>query len=515
MVTVDVNEIITDNFELDAKTFSGGVAESSCAVGTSRAFGGGIRFVNPFAAVKRFFTSEIIGTAPMDDAFIQIDRDGMAKTLNLQERGRENGELNQPPPTATVMDVVENDIIAQINSELTRAQINARTQCQAYENRLADLRLLHEVGTIKAEAAKALGDFDTLVIDWRNRLSNLRDKIVASYRDLETFKAKNHLTRPAHDKPASIVTWSGFAVSFLLEVVGNALFLRVNDDLGYLGGLIAAIMVAAINVGVGISVGFLLWPRTKVRADTERTVAWVGIGLWVVFLLVWNLFAAHFRDAKSLGADDPQSAAVQTLLASPLSLEGIYSWGLFIIGILAAVVGARTAYRADDPFPGYGERDRNHRARCEEYADGVAEANRQLTGVRDDAIQGATDVKRQLGLQSQERGRIRNAHNRFARRYQQHQDHIEIVANYLLSIYRNANRGSRTEPSPAYFDNQWELNRSDVEPLHDPQLPDTEIKSAEDALSACIDNVAAAFTDAIGKFEPLEKLKAELQRGHI
>lgn len=481
---------------------------------SNKALGEVNRLVNPFDAVKKFFTSEVIGTAPIDDAFIQIDRDGLANKLNLKQRGQEQGTLNQPPPSATTMDVAENDIIAQINSELTRAQINVRTQCQAYENRLADLRLLHEITTIKAEAVKALGDFNTLVIDWRNRLSNLRDMIVDSYLDLETFKTENRLTRPAHDKPDGIVTVGSFAVSFLLEVVGNALFLRVNDDLGYLGGLIAAILVAAINVGVGICVGYVLWPRTQVRSSTERTFAWAGITVWVVFLLVWNLFAAHFRDAKSSGAADPQNAAVQTLLANPLALEGIYSWGLFIIGILAAFFGARTAFKADDPFPGYGERDRNHRARCEEYSDGVAEANRQLTGVRDDAIQGATDVKRQLGLQSQERQRIHSAHDRFARRYQQHQDQFEIIANYLLSIYRNANRASRTEPAPAYFDRQWQLKRSDVEPLYDPQLPYADIKSADDALSACIDNVAAAFTDAIRKFEPLEHLKAELQRGH-
>lgn len=471
--------------------------------------------MSPLAALKRFFSSGVEGTAPMDDAFVQIDRDAWVKSLKLVERGRDQGELNLPKSASQNLDVVEREIISQIGNELNSAQINVRNQRQAYENRLSDLRLLHEVGTITAATKKAAGDFETLVIDWQNRLSNRRDAIRESYFDLQRFKAEHSLTRPVFEVPSKVVTFGSIATAGLAEVCGNAIFLRVNDDLGYLGGIVAAIMVAAVNIGVAVSCGYLVWPRTHLRSSMERSVAWFGITFWLVFVGGWNLLAAHYRDAKSRGFDDPQGAAMQLLGRQTFSLDGIYSWGLLIVGVIAAIFAARSAYRMDDPFPGYGERARQHKQRCEEYAEEVAEANRALTGVRDDAIGDAEDIKRQLGIQFRESDRIKSAFASFAARFAQHQDRLEETANYLLGAYRDANRKARTLPEPSYFDQQYKLARTDVAQLPAEPLTSKDMASTEHLLSHCVDEVDAAFREAIRKFEPLDKLRAELESGAI
>ena len=471
--------------------------------------------MSPFAALKRLFTSDVSGSAPMDDAFVQVDTDALATDMRLRERAEERGSINLPPPDDTTLDVIETEIVSRIKSELNRAQIDARNQTQSYENRLAGLQLLHEVGTIKAAALKAIGDFQTLVIDWRNQLSNRRDAIRESYYDLKNFKVENGLSRPAVEAAATVVTAGSIAITFLIEVFGNALFLKVNDELGYLGGTLAALMVAGINIGVGLIMGRFLWPRTKLKRSGERGLAWAGIWVWIAFLFVWNLFAAHFRDAKSSGLADPQSAAITSLVGSPFGLEGLYSWGLLIIGICAGGFAARTAFRMDDPYPGYGERDRQHRQRCDEYAEEVGEANRQMTGVRDEAIDDANEVKRQLGIQFRERDRIQGAYNRFVIRYKEHQEQLEQVANGLLSTYRDLNRQRRTEPCPAHFGRKFELLKGEIEPLHDQPIRDSEIQAAEAALNECIEDVASEFKNSIEAFEPLDKLKAELERGTL
>lgn len=471
--------------------------------------------MSPFTALKKFFVSTHPGLPQVDDPFVEIDQQAMVASLRLIERGQERGAINQPPSNTSGLDVVEYEIVNEIGLVLNRAQIDARTQSQAYENRLADLQLLHEVGSIRAETVTATGDFNSLVIDWRNKLAPRRDAIKESYHDLRRFKAENGLERPAHEKPPGIVTFGGIAFSFLAEVIGNAFFLRVNDDLGYLGGLIAAIMVALINVGIAGLMGWLVWPRTQLRDEAQKIIARCAIGVWLAFVLVWNLFAAHFRDAKASGAADPQSAAVASLIGSPLGLDGIYSWGLFIIGLAAAAYTARSAYHADDPFPGYGERDRQHNARCEEYADGVAEAIRILTGTRNDAIDGARSVKEALNQQFMERDRIHNAFVRFKTRYDQHQTRLEDVSNVLLATYRDANRRERTKAAPSHFSERYKIPRSELDPLYDVKLREDDIAEANKALSLCIDELGKEFDKAINSFEPLEKLKAELERGEI
>jgi hypothetical protein len=169
----------------------------------------------------------------------------------------------------------------------------------------------------------------------------------------------------------------------------------------------------------------------------------------------------------------------------------------------------------DDPFPGYGERARQHRGRCEEYADEVAEANRQITGVRDDAISDAEEVKRQLEIQLRERDRIAAAYDRLISRFDEHQDRLEETANVLLSTYRNANRQARSLPEPKHFGQKFALQRSTVTPLHRPEVREADVRSAQSALTKCVDEVDEAFRQTIGRFEPLDKLRAELERGAV
>lgn len=471
--------------------------------------------MSPFAALKKFFVPTHHGLPPVDDPFVEIDQQGIVASLRLVERGEERGKIDQPLSDATDLDVVEYEIINTIGSEINRAQISARIQSQTYENRLADLQLLHEVGAIKAETTQASGDFNSLVIDWRNRLAPRRDAIRESYHDLRRFKAENRIERPAYEKPPTVVTFGAVSFGAFAEVIGNAFFLKVNDDLGYLGGLIAAIVVAIINIGVAYIVGWLVMPRAHLRNATQRAMAYCAIGLWLVFVVIWNLFAAHFRDAKASGMADPQAVAVQSLAASPVGLDGIYSWGLFIIGLAAAALAARSAYKSDDPFPGYGERDRQHNSRCEEYSDGVAEAIRIMTGTRDDAINGARSVKEALNQQFKERDRILGAFGRFSTRYEQYQSRLEDVCNALLATYRDANLRYRETPPPEHFKERYRLQWSQLDPLHDVKLREEDIEEANVALGQCIDELGAAFDRAIHSFEPLEKLKAELERGTL
>lgn len=471
--------------------------------------------MSPLAALKRFFNSSVEGHAPIDDPFIQIDRDGICKSLKLVERGEEQGKLNQPSETSTDYDVVENDIISHVGSLLNDAQINARNQVQSYETRLSHLQLLHEVGEIKAAALKASGDFETLVIDWQNRLSVRRDSIRESYFDLKKFKSENQLSRPAVEVPSKIVSFGSIALAALAEVFGNAIFLSEHDENGYLGGIFAAILVALVNVGLAVAAGFFVWPRAHLRNAFDERIAWLGISLWLAVMLVWNLLAAHYRDAKSSDLPNPPEAAMTLLTSQPLVLSGIYSWGILLIGIIAALVAARSAYRMEDPFPGYGERSRQHEQRCEDYAAAVADANRELTGVRDDAINDATEAKAQLGKQLRERHRIEAAYVRFAKRYEQHQDRLEETMNYILSVYRNANRQHRNTTDPLHFARRYMLSRDVTDPPFFAPIRERDIEQSEASLSGCIEDVSKEFSVAIRKLEPLDRLKAELSHGTL
>ena len=470
--------------------------------------------MNPFKALQGFFSSNVGDTLPPTSPFVQIKRDEWVKRHKLKERGVERGQMGQPPANATTFDDVENEILSAVGAELNGAQIFARDQVSAYDDRLSGLQLLTHLSNIRAKTAEAVGDFKTLVMEWLNEVELPTRDVRSSFSDLEDFKRLHGIRKPAKDVPPKIVTWGVIAIAGLFEVLANAVFLRVNDDLGYLGGIIGAIVVSAINIIFAYLFGRYLIPRKNLQDPIQK---WIGLGsaaLWAILALLWNLLAAHYRDAKFSSVPTPEIAAWEQLWANPAGLDGIFSLGILIMGLFVSVVVLVDAYKMDDPLPGYGEKSRDFQATCDAYVRKVAAANRELTGVRNDAIRGAEEVKRQLGLQLDERDRIAKAYERFSARFNEHLEYLEQEANYLLSVYRTENRKARSEPDPAHFGERYEISKIPIEPLHLPNTRDEDIEAAGRDLDACIAAVSSEFEASIEQFPALKELLRDLEDSH-
>lgn len=446
----------------------------------------------------------------MDDVFIQLDRGDAANKLRLTERGVEQGQLELPPSNLRTLDNVEAEVAAFMADHHSRAQIDAANTVRAYDDALNGLTLLSRLSSIRTQSRRAITDFKTEVANRRNRLSNSRDAIEASYGELRAFCRVNGLDRPAHTVPPKLSTIGTIALSLLGETAANAFLLRLNDSMGYLGGIVAAATVGAVNVLLAAFVGRQLWPRTNLRDQTARTLAYVGVGIWVALMLAWNLLAAHYRDAKSLGIAVPEQAALGMMRSG---LDSIYSYGLLAAGIVFAVLAALAGYRMDDPYPGYGERARRHEERCEDYADEVQQASDELLEIRDAAIQEASQIREELEAQLAERAQILSVRDTFCRRYNEHSAQLEQTGNALLQVYRAANLGARTTPAPPHFEERWTLPHNALPTAPASSVGEGDLHAAESALNEAVTQISEACDVAIASFEPLDILKRSLADG--
>lgn len=456
---------------------------------------------------KELFARRELLFAPMDDPFIQIDKVATSERLKLRERGAEQGQLEQPPGHLRTFDATEAEVIAHILEIYARAQNDAGSSVRSYDGRIAELAQLGSVSAISAAARRAAGDFKAAVANAMNSLSNSRDAIESSYAELRAFKADNDLQRPAHRPISGVAAWGAIAVSWAIETALNALLLRQNDAMGYLGGVVAAGVVGALNVGLAAVVGRHIWPLTVHKKTATKALGWVFTAFWMLIVGVWNLGAAHYRDAKVSGVENPE---VQALAMMTGGLDSIYSWGLLIAGILFAGIAALSGFRMDDPYPGYGRVSRRHEERCRAYADDVADATEDLKDIRDEAVDEAASVRDGLEAQHAERGQILAARLDFARRFGEFSNQLEVIANGLLQDYRTANLAARSTPAPDTFLTAWTLPKSVLPPPPPSTVSDADIKAAEAALDDAISSVSAAFDDAITRFEPLDELKRKL-----
>jgi hypothetical protein len=168
--------------------------------------------------LKAFFGRSAPMFAPMDDPFIQLDRDKLATQMKLRERGEERGRGNLPPADLATLDAVESEIAVLISQHYSRAQIDAANNVRTYDSRLSELALLSNLSSITIEARRAVSDFGAEVVNRLNRLSNSRDAIVSSYEELREFRDENGLRRPAHEALPAVATFGYIAVAWLLHL---------------------------------------------------------------------------------------------------------------------------------------------------------------------------------------------------------------------------------------------------------------------------------------------------------
>lgn len=470
--------------------------------------------MSAFDNLRRFFTPTDFAVGVPTSPFVVIDKARAVKSMRLDELGTQHGKQNQPPPDSEVMDSVEMEIVSQIGDQLTQAHTEASNQLRVYSTRLAELALLRELSSVSTAGTQALGDFSAVVIDRRGGLALAKQAIVESYQDLAGFKRIHGLARPAHRGIQPVYAWSIVAFSWLLESIANTAFLRVNDDHGLLGGFVAALIVAAVNVFLSALVGRTVWPYLLHRRVVPRLLAAMGTIVWLCVIFAWNLLAGHFRDAKASQLDSPEQAAIGLLQANLLQFDSIYSYGLLTAGLAFAFVSAMAAFRANDPYPGYGAIYERHEHRCDEYVEEIQDILEQLRETRDSAIAQAAETKSELGKQFRERGQIIASREELRVRFALHQQHLEDAANYLLTRYRDANIKARTDGTPPkHFSQVWRLSRMELPTEDAGSVVESEVLRAQQSLERTIQLIGEAHNNAIQQFENVDMIKESLAHG--
>ena len=466
-----------------------------------------------FKDLRKWFKPDDRTVALPDDPFVVVDRDKTVAKLRLDERAKQNGERNFPPPDATARDDVEEEIISEIHEHANRTRINGTNNHRVYNERLSELVLLRELLTINGASAQALGDFKAIVFNRQGKLTLAKDAIRDSYKELADFRKEHGISRPAYPGVNSILAYAGIFLAWVVESGANTAFLRVNDDYGLVGGFVAAAVVAGINILLSALVGRYWWPYLFHKSVARKVLATCGSTMWLAGLVAWNLLAGHFRDAKSVGVERPEVEALRLFIDRTWHFESLYSYALLIVGIAFGLIAAVTAFRMKDPYPGYGETYKRHLDRCDDYSNEIEFALEELTSTRDEAIAQATDLRDELRRQFSERGQIIAARESHRSRFSQSQDDLEGLANFLLSRYRAENVKARSDGQvPSHFKEYWSLQRAQLPESIDPDI-DADVVRAQQGLAESIATVSEAYQSAIDRFEHLETIKRSLGDG--
>lgn len=152
---------------------------------------------------------------------------------------------------------------------------------------------------------------------------------------------------------------------------------------------------------------------------------------------------------------DADQEALCLFRASPFGLGGFYSYMLLLIGLAMCAAAAMDWFKTDDPYPGYGKRERHRRKTEERLEQDRRELLADLNELHDDAARKLRNdfrdpvQARQLALSDYTKLHARHTDLwGFAR-------DLAKSCSGALDIYRNANREARSTPEPQVWHTPW------------------------------------------------------------
>lgn len=450
------------------------------------------------------------------DYFPQLDTVVIKKRLKLEEHGQERGRQNLPFADAKAFDDVEQGVVTLIEMEKQTCLDRVLGHLRTYKDRIAALGFEQKMFEFTNTANTALSDFKARVHQGHDELFQLRRDVVRIEAELESFRQQNRLERMAHYPDSRLLHWGVISFIVLVESILNGIFLARGAELGLLGGVTQALVIALLNVGIGLTAGWFCLPQLVHRAWWRKIAGGLfAIGL-VGFALVFNLAVAHYRDA--LGGPVPDEAmrtAWTSFVHDPLGVADVLSWLLCLLGVAFSITALFDGWKMDDAYPGYGRLARKQQTLNDDYASTKSELLEELEKIRDTAVKKLNQIAEDIQHRKSEYETILGARHKLQASFNQHLAHLQQCGNELLAVYREANRRFRVEePAPAHFAEAWTL--------HSPALPAelTDNRVSETMLEQVVADkfeelnrwsgeIRAAYDAAVLEYRKIEQLTPE------
>jgi hypothetical protein len=443
--------------------------------------------------------------------------DAARRTLNVDQKAADAGLHDNPKTVSTSLDATESEICAHFIGL-------ARQRRERCELNLARLQLDRKATAAKIDVEQTRDSFARLLTAIEPSLEKLKSEHSAvlyqakenearALKHLRWFQQKHGLHHRAAAYPESqFYHFAIVAALALVEWISLATFYAEGSDFGLLGGVLIAMTLSVVNISLAVLSGSLL-RYVNHHSSRRKVLALTGVAfLYTCFILV-TLAAAHYRVATNDIAQLQSSVSAQSApnrLASgvptdldqwraarlawqrfarnPVGFEDVFSWILIVLAAIFGVFASYKGYRVDDPYPGYGELDRELKRRRAMYEAAKAEYCRVVDQVFERTLQEQahllSEVKSNIEYYQQLISRSHDERRTFAHDVAEIQDACNIV----LKRYRQTNLRVRVSPAPTYFNDSITFNGH-------LSWPPPGISESEERLSGSYQSAMKDFSD--------------------
>jgi hypothetical protein len=403
----------------------------------------------------RFLSKSRTNVFPSSMQFPAIDVDGMIGRMRLKEKAKEQAEQGLPTAESQSFDAVEQEVVNEIENEAKIQYTNYLDNQKVYADRAGDVAIQSLAVRLGTSADDAVTDFQRHTHNGTGELYSRKREVIQTERELNRFKERHGLRRPARNYGKRLVKIGFLLIILVVESLLNGSFLAKGSVFGLVGGVFEALIIAGINVFVGLAVGRLVAPWIGHKNVVAQIFAATGVLVYLAAAVGFNLAVAHYRTAVAGDPFEASLLAYRSLMSDPLAIADLQSWALFIIGFIFSIAAAFDGWLMDDPYPGYGTRMRHNLEALENYNEFKNDLLNDLDEIKQRAEKEMDEIGRKVQDRQNEFGALVLRSHALLSEMTQHFGHLESAANTLLRFYRNENGKYRSAPVPARFDATW------------------------------------------------------------
>lgn len=449
---------------------------------------------------------------PSSQTFPPLEVEQIARMLRLDERAENAGRARLPASDADGPDGVELEVLGVIEEAARKANEDYLSQRDFYEGRIRRAAITPDLKVqLEAAGANALADFRAEIIHDQNTLHTLLQAAGNREAEYQEFRQRHNLNRLPRNISQGQRTFAFMvlAVFVIVESILNGMFFAEGSEAGIIGGVMQALVLSILNVGVAALYAIYGLPFLCHRRMWGKAVGVLSTVAFAVWLLGLNLAIGHFRDLFVQDAGNVQmSVLLDRLTNAPLLLGDAKSGLLVLLGVALGLLSVIDVAASHDPYPGYGAIGRERQRAIERYAHENAKSLAAIMRLRDqtvDDMTAAIELMRsaQFDMQQAIEGRARLHHN-----YRAYLEHLAVVHERLIQRYRDGNRRVRRGDVPPYF-RQPPARPSFIEPPVMSQMPGMEPDVRPEVIQQIDEDIKAVnekFAQTVPEYQTVGQL---------
>ena len=413
--------------------------------------------------IKDFFLNLFSTSVEFDRPFVypKYDSNKLKRELSVEKKGKEDGLANIPPHTSKEVIGYEKTITNNLITKVTEVEANARGEIQTLVEDISHLEIDNLRKKIEDYNDETKDEFAKL----RNEEGNFKyyesQEVQNINKIFKEFQDNNNLTRAPRYPDSKRLSYAIIFALIVVEIFLNSVFFKEFTTSGSLGGVFVALSIAGLNVGLGYLYGEHVSRFINHVSSFKKFLAY-SLGLvFIISITLVNFFAAHLRDvidtAIKLGemANSVEMMTVaKQLINTPFGLNSFESILLIIIGMFFSITAMVKMYFADDPYPGYGELDREKKIKTHEHYSEIQEYIESCRSKMKERVldirNTITGISTHLNLLTNYKGRL----TLYTTNFKTYLNQVQTIADEIVNEYRSTNMRHRPEPKkfPKYYD---------------------------------------------------------------